>query len=359
MKYLSEFRDARKIREVLDKLRATITRPWVIMEVCGGQTHNILRFGVDRVISPVELVHGPGCPVCVTPPHIIDLAIELALKPNVILTSFGDMLRVPGSELDLLSAKAQGGDVRTVYSPIDAVKLAQENPSKEVVFFAVGFETTAPSVAMAVKLAEKLNLKNFSILVSHFLVPPALKAIFSNPETKIQGLLAPGHVCTVTGYEEYEEIAQEYKIPIVVTGFEPLDLVQGIYMCVEMLERGEVGVRNQYTRSATREGNLKAKELMWEVFEVVDREWRGLGLIPKSGMKLRESYKRFDALEKLGLKPKKAKENEVCISGLILQGIKKPTDCPAFGKECTPTHPLGAPMVSSEGACAAYYKYHR
>lgn len=330
------------------------------MEVCGGQTHSIVKFGIDELLpESVTLVHGPGCPVCVTPVELIEKAIEVASIPNVIFCSFGDMLRVPGISRDLLTVKAAGGDVRIVYSPLDALKLAIDNPQREVVFFAVGFETTAPANAMAVFQAEQQGARNFSLLVSHVLVPPAMEAILSSPENRVQGFLAAGHVCAIMGYTEYEPIARKYRVPIVVTGFEPLDIMQGIYMCIRQLENGRAEVENQYSRSVKREGNLAAQKLIRDVFCVVPRKWRGVGEIPQSGLGLREKYARFDAETRFGIADHTADEPAECMSGLILQGIKKPHECPAFGLRCTPEHPLGATMVSSEGACAAYYQYRR
>jgi hydrogenase expression/formation protein HypD len=360
MRFIDEYRDAKLAQRYARRIAQIVTRPWTIMEICGGQTHAIIKFGIDELLpKEITLVHGPGCPVCVTPVELIDKAIEIASRPEVIFCSFGDMLRVPGSEKDLLSVKAQGGDVRIVYSPLDALKLAKENPDREVVFFAVGFETTAPANAMAVYQAARQNIKNFSLLVSHVLVPPAIEAILSSPKNRVQGFLAAGHVCTVMGYTEYEPIAQKYKVPIVVTGFEPLDILQGVYMCVKQLEEGRHEVENQYTRSVRREGNTKAQELIREVFCVVPRKWRGIGEIPRSGLGLTETYKEFDAELKFGLTDRSVEEPSECIAGLVLQGVKKPHECPAFGTRCTPEHPLGAPMVSSEGACAAYYRYRR
>jgi hydrogenase expression/formation protein HypD len=360
MRFIDEYRDAKLAQHYARRIAQIVTRPWTIMEICGGQTHAIIKFGIDELLpKEITLVHGPGCPVCVTPVELIDKAIEIASRPEVIFCSFGDMLRVPGSEKDLLSVKAQGGDVRIVYSPLDALKLAKENPDREVVFFAVGFETTAPANAMAVYQAARQNIKNFSLLVSHVLVPPAIEAILSSPKNRVQGFLAAGHVCTVMGYTEYEPIAQKYKVPIVVTGFEPLDILQGVYMCVKQLEEGRHEVENQYTRSVRREGNTKAQELIREVFCVVPRKWRGIGEIPRSGLGLTEKYKEFDAELKFGLTDRSVEESSECIAGLVLQGVKKPHECPAFGTRCTPEHPLGAPMVSSEGACAAYYRYRR
>ncbi|MCS7259848.1 MAG: hydrogenase formation protein HypD [Anaerolineae bacterium] len=358
MRFLDEYRreaDAQKFVRAIEQL---VTRPWTIMEICGGQTHNLIKFGIDRLLpQAVTLVHGPGCPVCVTPLELIDKAICIAQQPGVIFTSFGDMLRVPGSNSDLLSARARGADVRMVYSPLDALTLAQKNPDREVVFFAVGFETTAPGNAMAVWQARELGLRNFSILCAHVLVPPAIRAILASPDNHIQAFLAAGHVCTVMGTREYEPIAAQYRIPIVVTGFEPLDLLQGLYMALRALEEGRWGVEIQYTRSVTRQGNQAAQQLMYQVFEVCDRQWRGIGLIPASGYRLRATWAEFDAERRFNLVDVRAQESPLCIAGQILQGLKKPPHCPAFGTECTPEHPLGAPMVSSEGACAAYYQY--
>jgi len=360
MRFIEEYRDADAAQRFADAIRKIVTRPWTVMEVCGGQTHAIMKFGIDELLPPqVTLLHGPGCPVCVTPVELIDKAVELASRPEVIFCSFGDMLRVPGTKGDLLSAKAAGGDVRMVYSPMDALQLALKNPDRQVVFFAVGFETTAPANAMAVYQAKRLGVKNFSILVSHVLVPPAIEAILNAPDNRVQGFLAAGHVCTVMGYTEYEPIAKKYHVPIVVTGFEPLDILQGIYMCVKQLEEGRAEVENQYARSVRREGNRPAQELIREVFEVVPRKWRGIGEIPQSGLGLREPYREYDAERRFALATGSVEEASECISGLILQGAKKPTDCPAFGTKCTPEHPLGATMVSSEGACAAYFKYRR
>jgi hydrogenase expression/formation protein HypD len=360
MRFIEEYRDAEAAQRFAEAIRKTVTRPWTVMEVCGGQTHAIMKFGIDELLPPqVTLLHGPGCPVCVTPVELIDKAVELASRPEVIFCSFGDMLRVPGTKGDLLSAKAAGGDVRMVYSPMDALQLALKNPDRQVVFFAVGFETTAPANAMAVYQAKRLGVKNFSILVSHVLVPPAIEAILNAPNNRVQGFLAAGHVCTVMGYTEYEPIAKKYHVPIVVTGFEPLDILQGIYMCVKQLEEGRAEVENQYARSVRREGNRPAQELVREVFEVVPRKWRGIGEIPQSGLGLREPYREYDAERRFALVTGSVEEASECISGLILQGAKKPTDCPAFGTKCTPEHPLGATMVSSEGACAAYFKYRR
>ncbi|MBC8322371.1 MAG: hydrogenase formation protein HypD [Candidatus Marinimicrobia bacterium] len=360
MKYLDEFRDPEIAKQILSEIHKTVTKPWVIMEICGGQTHSIIRNGLDQVLpKEIELVHGPGCPVCVTPLEIIDKAIAIAGKPNVIFTSFGDMLRVPGSKKDLFMVKSEGSDVRTVYSPLEALTIAKANPDKEVVFFAVGFETTAPGNAMAIHQAAMEGIKNFSELVSHVLVPPAMEALLSSPENRVQGYLAAGHVCTIMGWEEYDPIAEKYKVPIIPTGFEPVDILEGILLVVKQLEEGRHEVENQYLRSVKREGNPVAQNLISEIYEVTDRKWRGIGEIPMSGFVIREKYKLFDAEDKFSVGDIHADEPELCISGVILQGLKKPHECPAFGKECTPTTPLGATMVSSEGACAAYYKYQR
>lgn len=360
MKYLDEYRDAELAQKFAREIHRITTKPWTIMEVCGGQTHAIVKFGIDELLpKQIELIHGPGCPVCVTPLEVIDKALEIAARPGVIFTSFGDMLRVPGSTTDLLSVKAKDGDVRIVYSPLDAVKLAEQNPAKEVVFFGVGFETTAPATAMAVFQAGQKGLKNFSMLISHVLVPPAIEALMSSPNCRVQGFLAAGHVCTVMGYEEYFPLAKKYRVPIVVTGFEPLDILHGILMVVQQLESGRAEVENQYARSVRREGNQPAQQLIKTVFQVVPRKWRGVGEIPQSGLGLAPDYVPFDAELKFGLSEHHVDEPAECIAGLILQGLKKPLDCPAFGTKCTPEHPLGATMVSSEGACAAYYRYRR
>lgn len=360
MKYLDEFRNPAVARRILAELTATVTRPWVIMEICGGQTHAIIKNGLDQLIPPeIELVHGPGCPVCVTPLEIIDKAIAIAGQPNVIFSSFGDMLRVPGSRQDLFMAGSAGADVRTVYSPLEAVKIARENPNHEVVFFAVGFETTAPGNAMAVYQARREGLRNFSLLVSHVLVPPAMEALLSAPDNRVQGYLAAGHVCTIMGWEEYEPIAARYRVPIVVTGFEPNDILEGLLLTVRQLERGEYRVENQYSRTVIREGNRPAQELIRKVFTITDRKWRGIGAIPASGFGLRPEYADYDAEKKFAVGDIATAESAVCIAGQVLRGLKKPHQCPAFGAACRPEHPLGAPMVSDEGACAAYYRYHR
>ena len=358
MKHVDEYRSGALAGKLSVLIHNTVTRPWTIMEICGGQTHTIVKSGLESLLpKEISLVHGPGCPVCVTPLEMIDKAVAIASMPGVIFTSFGDMLRVPGSLRDLLGVKAEGGDIRVVYSPLDAVKIAQQNPDKKVVFFAVGFETTAPATAMSVWQAEKLNLKNFTVLCSHVLVPPAMEAILSSSENRIQAFLAAGHVCTVTGYEKYFAIAERYRIPIVVTGFEPVDILQGIYMAVKQLEEKRTEVENQYSRSVRREGNLEARKLLDEVFEPTDRAWRGIGIIPMSGYALTGQYAKFDAERFFALESIRTKESPLCIAGNILQGLKKPSECPAFGTACTPERPLGAPMVSSEGACAAYYHY--
>jgi hydrogenase expression/formation protein HypD len=360
MKYLDEYRDPVAAQKLRQAIAALTTRPWTLMEICGGQTHTIVKYGIDELLPPlITLVHGPGCPVCVTPLEIIDKAIAITGRPEVIFCSFGDMLRVPGSRRDLFSVKAAGGDVRIVYSPLDCLRLAEQHPDRTVVFFAVGFETTAPANAMAVSQAKRRGLTNFAVLVSHVLVPPGMTAILSSPANRVQGFLAAGHVCTVMGYEEYEPLADQYQIPIVITGFEPLDLLEGIYRCVGMLEEGRTGLDNQYARAVQRDGNLRARQVIEEVFEVTDRKWRGIGLIPHSGYRLRPCFAEFDAEERFGVENLAVEESGLCISGLILQGLKKPHECPAFGSRCTPEHPLGATMVSSEGACAAYYNYGR
>jgi hydrogenase expression/formation protein HypD len=360
VKHLDEYRDAHLVRGVLEGLERAVTRPWVIMEICGGQTHSIVRHGLDQLLPPgIELVHGPGCPVCVTSLELIDKALAIAARPEVIFASYGDMLRVPGSGQDLFAVRAAGGDVRVVYSPLDAVRLAQENPGRQVVFFAIGFETTAPANVMSVLQARALGLRNYSVLVSHVCVPPAMHAILGSPHNRVQGFLAAGHVCSVMGYHEYEPIAARYRTPIVVTGFEPLDLVQGIRLTVEQLESGRAEVVNAYSRAVSREGNAAAQQVIGQVFEVCDRNWRGIGLIPASGWRLRPEYADFDAELRFEVQALHSDESPLCIAGQILQGLRRPAECPAFGGQCTPEHPLGATMVSSEGACAAYYRYGR
>jgi hydrogenase expression/formation protein HypD len=360
MKYLDEFRDPAPARRLIQEIRRTATRPWVLMEICGGQTHTLVKYGIEELLDgAVELVHGPGCPVCVTPLEIVDKAIAIASKPETIFVSYGDMLRVPGSHSDLFRVKAGGGDVRIAYSPMDALRLARENPERRVVFFAVGFETTAPANAMAAWQAKREGLRDFSMLVSHVLVPPAIRLLLDSPANRVEGFIAPGHVCTVMGYEEYEGLAARYHVPFVVGGFEPLDLLEAIRMLVRQLEAGRAQVENAYARSVTRGGNLAARRRMMEVFEVADRNWRGIGPIAQSGFRLRAEYAEFDAEKVFGVEAISAAEPPECISALVLQGLKKPVDCPVFGTRCTPATPMGAPMVSSEGACAAYYRYRR
>lgn len=360
MKYVDEYRDPAIAHVLAERIHAKVTRPWVLMEVCGGQTHTLMRYGIDELIPrEVDLVHGPGCPVCVTPLEIVDRAIRIASLPGVTFTSYGDMLRVPGSETDLLHVKANGGDVRVVYSPMDALTIARVHPERRVVFFGVGFETTAPANAMAVWQARREGLKNFSMLVSHVLVPPAMRLILDSPVNRVQGFIAPGHVCTVMGCAEYEELSKQYRVPIVVGGFEPVDLLEAIHMLVSQLEEGRAEVENQYARSVNYEGNAGAQKILRDVFEISDRKWRGIGSIPESGYRLRPEYAAFDAEQVFDLAGASAEEPKECISALVLQGLKKPGDCPAFGKRCTPMNPLGAPMVSAEGACAAYYQYRR
>jgi hydrogenase expression/formation protein HypD len=360
MKFVDEYRDHAKAQHTLDAIARMVTRPWTVMEICGGQTHSIVKFGIDQLLPPeVTLVHGPGCPVCVTPVGIIDKAIEIASGGDVIFTSFGDMARVPGTETNLLTAKARGADLRLVYSPLDAVQIARDNPGKEVVFFAVGFETTAPATAMAVHRARQEGIDNFSMLVAHVLVPPAMEAILSSPSRTIQGFLAAGHVCAVMGYEEYMPISAKYRVPIVVTGFEPLDILQGLHMCLRQLEEGRAEVENQYARAVQAQGNRAAQEIIREVFHVVPRNWRGVGEIAQSGLGLAPAYAAFDAETRFGSANNSPDMQGECISGQVLQGIAKPVECPSFGRRCTPEHPLGAPMVSSEGACAAYYRHRR
>jgi len=360
VKYLEEYRNAEAVRATVDGLRRLVKQPWTLMEICGGQTHSILRYGLDRLLPPeLTLIHGPGCPVCVTPVEIIDKALAIAARPGVIFCSFGDMLRVPGSRKSLLEVKAEGGDVRIVYSPLDAVALASRHPDRQVVFFAVGFETTAPANAMAVFQAARLGLANFSILSAHVLVPPAIEAILSSPNCRVQGFLAAGHVCTVMGIEEYFPLAERFRVPIVVTGFEPLDILWGIEQCVEQLQSSRAEVRIQYSRAVQPRGNTTAQEQMRRVFRVVDRAWRGIGVIPQSGLALREEFAAYDAERRFDIQTPGQGESRECMAGEVLQGLKRPTDCPAFGRLCTPENPLGAPMVSSEGACAAYYRYRR
>ena len=360
MKYVDEYRSAELAGTLTAELRRLQAHPWVVMEVCGGQTHSIVRHGVDQLLPEgLELVHGPGCPVCVTPLELIDQAHFIARQPEVIFCSFGDMLRVPGSDADLSGLRSQGAEVRVVYSPLDCLKLARANPGRQVVFFAVGFETTAPANAMAVWRARQDGIRNFSMLVSHVLVPPALEAIMQSQENRVQAFLGPGHVCAVMGYREYEPLSERYRVPIVITGFEPLDLLEGILMAVKQLEEGRAVVENQYARAVSRDGNAPAKELVSRVFQVCDRKWRGIGMIPRSGYRLRQEFAAYDAERLFAAGEIRTAEPAVCISGEILRGVKKPHDCPAFGVQCSPQHPLGATMVSAEGACAAYYRYGR
>jgi hydrogenase expression/formation protein HypD len=359
MKYVDEYRDPQIARQLSDQIARRVTRPWVLMEICGGQTHTLMRYGIDELVPQIELVHGPGCPVCVTPLEILDKAIAIASQPDVTFVSYGDMLRVPGSSTDLFHVKASGGDVRIAYSPMEAVRLARENPERRVVFFGVGFETTAPANAMAAWQARKEGLKNFSMLVSHVLVPPAIRLLLQSKANRVQGFIAPGHVCTIQGYREYEDLCREFRVPMVVGGFEPVDLLEAIFMLVEQLEDGRAEVENQYVRSVNREGNLAAQRIVHEVFEVSDRKWRGIGEIGESGYRLCPEFASYDAEKIFGVESVTAEEPPECISALVLQGLKKPTDCPAFGTRCTPANPLGAPMVSTEGACAAYYQYRR
>jgi len=360
MKYLTEFRNPKIVKKLSNDIFKISTKPHTIMEVCGGQTNSIVKNGIDQIIpSNVSLIHGPGCPVCVTPLEIIDKAIALASLKNIIFCSFGDMLRVPGSKEDLFSVKAKGGDVRIVYSPLDSLKIAKENPEKEIIFFAVGFETTAPGNAWTVYEAKKKNILNFSILVSHVLVPPAIEAILSAQENKIEGFLAAGHVCTVMGYGQYEPLAKKYNVPIIITGFEAIDILEGLYMCIKQLQNSEAKVENQYKRSVAQKGNLTAQKLLEDVFKIIPRKWRGIGNISDSGLALNPEYSNFDAEVKFKLSDISVEEPEECLSGLVLQGRLKPQECSAFAKKCTPEHPMGATMVSSEGACAAYYQYRR
>ena len=358
MKYVDEFRDPVAVRRWTDALVRKTSRPWSIMEICGGQTQNIIKFGIDSLLPEyIQLIHGPGCPVCVTPVAMIDAAVRLASQPKTILCSFGDMMRVPGSTDSLLTARASGAEVRVIYSPHDAVEIATSNPEHQVVFFAVGFETTAPANAAAVAEAMRRNLDNFSMIVSHVLLKPAIEMILSAPDCLVQGFLTAGHVCSITGYEDYYELANKFRVPMVVTGFEPIDILQGVYLCIEQLESGTTRVVNQYERSVKPQGNLAARALINEMFEVCDREWRDIGLIPKSGYRLRPHLSRFDALARSGMDEAQGKEDSACLAGQVLQGKLKPTDCPAFGVRCRPETPLGAPMVSNEGACAAYHLY--
>ena len=360
VQYIDEYRDGSTAAKLAEGIRAITRHPWTIMEICGGQTHTIVKTGIESLLPPeLTLVHGPGCPVCVTPLEMIDKAISIASRPEVLFTSFGDMLRVPGSSRDLLSVKAEGGDIRMVYSPLDAVEIARQNPAKKVVFFAVGFETTAPANAMAVWEAKRRGINNFSILCSHVLVPPAMEAILSSATNRVQAFLAAGHVCAVMGYEEYLPVAEKFKVPIIVTGFEPVDILQGIYLAVRQLEAGRSEVENQYSRAVKKEGNIPAQQLIRKVFEVIDRKWRGIGEIHMSGYRPREEFAAYDAERLFDVSGIRAEESPLCHAGSVLQGLRKPHECPAFGKECTPERPLGAPMVSSEGACAAYYRYRR
>lgn len=360
MKYLDEFQDPDLARRLLDDIHSVVTRPWALMEVCGGQTHTIIRHGIDQLLpKQVELIHGPGCPVCVTPLEVIDKALEIASRPGVIFCSFGDMLRVPGTGRDLFQVRGEGGDVRVVYSPLDALHIAQQNPDREVVFFGIGFETTAPPNAMTVYQARKLGIKNFSLLVSHVRVPPAIKAIMESPNCRVQGFLAAGHVCSVMGVGEYPDLADRYRVPIVVTGFEPLDILEGVRRTVLQLERGEHTVDNAYPRAVRPEGNPAAQAMLADVFEGTDRAWRGIGVIPDSGWRLSSRYRDFDAEHRFSVGDIDTREPAECRSGEVLQGLLKPNECAAFGTTCTPRNPLGATMVSSEGACAAYYLYRR
>lgn len=360
MKYLDEYRDERVAAKIVDEIKRTVTRPWVLMEVCGGQTHSIVRYGLDNLLpAEVELVHGPGCPVCVTSLEMIDRAHAIARQPNVIFCSFGDMLRVPGSNGDLFKIKAEGGDVRVVYSPLDCLKIARANPEKQVVFFAIGFETTAPANAMAVWQAKAQEIRNFSVLVSHVLVPPAMTGILESPQNRVQAFLGPGHVCAIAGWTEYEPIVERYRVPVVITGFEPIDILQGVLMAVRQLEQGRAELENAYARAVRREGNPQAQEIINRVFRICDRAWRGIGIIPQSGFALSREFCDYDAARIFEVESICSVEPEICISGEILKGLKKPVDCPAFGTQCTPETPLGATMVSAEGACAAYYSYGR
>ena len=361
MKYVDEYRDPAVVRALASRIERRASRPWVLMEICGGQTHTIVRYGLDELLpSGITLVHGPGCPVCVTPVETVNRAVAIASQPDVILVSFGDMLRVPGSTTDLFHVRAEGGDVRVAYTPMEALKIARANPGKRVVFLAIGFETTAPANAAAVRQAARERLDNFSAIVSHVLVPPAIRAILDSPDCRVQAFIAPGHVCAVMGFREYEALSSEYRTPMVVGGFEPVDLLESVALLVEQLEEGRAEVENQYVRGVTREGNVEAQRMMNEVFEPCDRKWRGIGRIPMSGLRLREEFAAYDAERIFDLDNIDGEESAACMSALVLQGLKTPTDCAEFGRSCTPASPLGAPMVSSEGACAAYYRYrHR
>lgn len=358
MKYMTEYRDAKLVHAFLEKIQKIVTKKWTLMEVCGGQTHSLVKYGIlDLLPKEITIVHGPGCPVCVTPQSLINAAVEMAFLPNTILCSYGDMLRVPGSKMSLLEAKARGANIRVLYSPLEAVDIAKQNPDKQVVFFAVGFETTAPANALSVLHAQRSNLNNYSILTAHVLVPPAISAIMDDPMTKVNGFLAAGHVCTIMGNSEYYPLVEKYKIPIVITGFEPVDLIQGIYMTLLQLEQGIYKVENQYARIVKEEGNPEAKKVIETVFDISDRNWRGIGIIPMSGYAVREEFAQFDAMKKFNLIENDSENQQECIAGEILKGIKKPKDCAHFGNSCTPINPLGAPMVSTEGACAAYYNF--
>jgi len=360
MKYIDEYRDERLVHSLAAQIARRATRPWNLMEICGGQTHTIMRYGLDELLpAGIRLVHGPGCPVCVTPLETVDKAIEIASRPGLIFVSYGDMLRVPGSRLDLFRVKAAGGDVRIVYSPMEAVKLARAHPDRPVVFFGIGFETTAPANAMAVWEARRQGLENFSMLISHVLVPPAIRLLLGSPRNVVQGFIAPGHVCTVMGYRDYVALCRDFYVPMVVGGFEPADLLEAVRMLVAQLEDGRAEVENQYVRSVSYEGNLPAQRIMESVFEVCDRKWRGIGVIPRSGLRLRPEYAAHNAEQVFAVGEISAEEPAECISAEVLQGLKRPTDCPAFGRACTPENPMGAPMVSAEGACAAYYHYRR
>ncbi|MCX6989692.1 MAG: hydrogenase formation protein HypD [Chlamydiae bacterium] len=360
MKYVDEYRQPHLVRNLSEALHKITTKPWTIMEVCGGQTHSIMKYGLHELLpKKIRLIHGPGCPVCVTPIHLIDHALHIAAEPNTILCSFGDMLRVPGTHTDLLTMKARGSDVRIIHSPLETVKIAEKNPNKQVVLFAVGFETTAPANAMAVYQAKQLGLKNFSLLASHVLVPPALQFILQSPGNEVQGFLAAGHVCTITGYSQYHALASNYQTPIVVTGFEPVDILQGLYLCVQQLENNEYCVMNQYARSVKEPGNVHTQNILQIVFKTVDRQWRGIGVIASSGLGLQDEYAGYDAATRFPIEKPLLFIDNGCISGLVLQGKKKPGECPLFGKQCTPENPLGAPMVSTEGACSAYYQYSK